>query len=60
MFGYTLISKKKLQHLKEENEGLRRHVEDINNDIEQLQREINSIKKRPQVDTSYIVEKVIE
>lgn len=60
MFGYTLISKKKLQQLKEENAGLRRYIEDIDKDIEELQKEMDRIKNRPQVDTSYIVGKVIE
>ena len=60
MFGYTLISKKKLLQLKEENAGLRRYVDDIDNDIEQLKNEMDRIKNRPPVDTSYVVGKVIE
>lgn len=63
MFGYTLISKEKLQRLKEENESLRRYVDDIDKDIEELQKEIDRIKNRPPVDTrdtSYVVEKVIK
>ena len=51
-----------LEHLKlkEENESLRRYIEDIDKDIEELQKEMDKIKNRPPVDTSYTVGRVIE
>lgn len=60
MFGCTLISKRELQRLKEENESLKRYIDDIDNDIEAMQNELNRMKNRPPVDTSYVVGKVIE
>lgn len=60
MFGYTLTSKKNLQRLHEENAGLKRYIEDIEKDIAELQKEMDSIRNRPPVDTSYRVGKVIK
>ena len=39
MFGYTLISKKKLQQLKEENEGLRKYFAEINAEILEIKKQ---------------------
>ena len=60
MCGYTIISKKKLKCLTEENAGLKQYIAEMDNDIEELQREMDRMKNRPPVDTSYEVKRVIE
>lgn len=45
MFGYRLISKKKLQHLKEENAGLRKYLAEIDAEILELQKQFAESKR---------------
>lgn len=40
MFGYTLISKKKLQRLKDENEGLRKYFDEVDAEILEIKKQL--------------------
>ena len=44
MFGYTLISKKKLQRLKEENEGLRKYFAEVDAEILEIKKQLGDDK----------------
>lgn len=45
MFGFTLISKKKLRYLEEENAGLRKYLDEMDAEISELEKRLAELKR---------------